>query len=74
MSSRMRQLLLEGLEDHVQLWWLLPDRDDVPNPEARRRDVLQLVEEMLASGWFEVGFPKSNGREYVARFPGLVAR
>jgi hypothetical protein len=64
MSSRMRQFLLEALDDHLQLWWLMPDVNEVADPEHRQRETLQLVYEMLASGWFDAGFPTPSGREF----------
>jgi len=60
----MGEILLEGLHDHIGLWSLLWHFQELPDPAVRRRETMALVEELLGQGWFEVGFPTSDGRGF----------
>jgi hypothetical protein len=56
-----QRALVEGLEDHLGLWWLIGYFQDLPDSADRRRETLKFVEQLLGSGWFEPGFPTSDG-------------
>ena len=59
-----RQFLVEGLDDHIGLWAILWELQDLPNDDVRRRETMALVEEFLINRWFEAGFPTSDGRGF----------
>jgi hypothetical protein len=65
----VHQLLAECEDDHVGLWQLVNCVRldlDVREPEEVRRITLELVCELLKSPGIEVGFPASDGRQFVA--------
>ena len=59
-----REILQEGLHDHIGLWSLLWHFQDLPDSALRRRKTMALVETLLGQGWFEAGFPTSDGRGF----------
>jgi hypothetical protein len=63
-SEVSREILVEGLHDYIGLWSVLWHFRDLPDPALRRQKAMALVKEFLGNGWFEAGFPTSDGRGF----------
>ena len=63
-QSLRRDLLAECDDDYVGLWSVIRDVGDAGPPSddpSLRRDVLQLLRELLDAGEIQAGYPTSNG-------------
>lgn len=68
-SDVKSQLRAEGEEDFIGLWEVVRSvQDDVPDADAAtvRQISLEIVDELLASGDWEAGFPAEDGRSFEA--------
>lgn len=64
-----RSILLECEDDHVGLWSVIRDAEDVfakADESALRRQVIQALHEMLSSRQIQAGFPANSGRGFRA--------